>query len=84
MFRGSVKGTGYPLHSPISPSIPTTFQLEPNNAALNTHILLQSWFQTSVLGKRNKEFSLTPFLPSAAGAGVATGGVDVEASTSNP
>ena len=22
MFRGSVKGTGYPLHSPISPSLP--------------------------------------------------------------
>ena len=21
MFRGSVKGTGYPLHSPVSPSI---------------------------------------------------------------
>jgi hypothetical protein len=32
-FRGSVKGTGYPLHSPVSPSIPSrasraiTFQL---------------------------------------------------------
>ena len=22
MFRGSVKGTGYPLHSPVSPSLP--------------------------------------------------------------
>jgi len=35
MFRGSVKGTGYPLHSPVSPSLPScaspcaiTFQLE--------------------------------------------------------
>jgi len=35
MFRGSVKGTGYPIHSPVSPSLPTraspcatTFQLE--------------------------------------------------------
>jgi len=35
MFRGSVKGTGYPLHSPISPSLPLpaspcaiTFQLD--------------------------------------------------------
>jgi len=34
MFRGSVKGTGYPLHSPVSPSLPLptspcaiTFQL---------------------------------------------------------
>jgi hypothetical protein len=22
MFRGSAKGTGYPLHSPVSPSLP--------------------------------------------------------------
>jgi hypothetical protein len=22
MFRGNVKGTGYPLHSPVSPSLP--------------------------------------------------------------
>jgi len=22
MFRGSVKSTGYPLHSPVSPSLP--------------------------------------------------------------
>ena len=35
MFRGSVKGTGYPLHSPVSPSFPLpasscaiTFQFE--------------------------------------------------------
>ena len=35
MFRGCVKGTGYLLHSPVSPSLPlpaspcaTTFQLE--------------------------------------------------------
>jgi hypothetical protein len=31
-FRGSVKGTGYTLHSPVSPSLPLpcaiTFQLE--------------------------------------------------------
>ena len=24
IFRGSVKGTGYPLHSPVSPSLPLT------------------------------------------------------------
>jgi len=24
MFRGSVKGTGYPLHLPVSPSLPLT------------------------------------------------------------
>jgi hypothetical protein len=38
MFRGSVKGTGYLLHSPVSPSLPSraspcaiTFQLDSNN-----------------------------------------------------
>ena len=37
MFRGSLKGTGYPLHSPLSPSLPyhaspcaITFQLDSN------------------------------------------------------
>jgi len=37
MFRGSVKGTGYPLYSPVSPSLPLpaspcaiTFQLDSN------------------------------------------------------
>jgi hypothetical protein len=39
IFRGSVKGTGYPLHSPVSPSIPLpcvtvcfTFQLDSTSA----------------------------------------------------
>ena len=52
----------------------------------HTHSLLQSWVQTSVLSNRQKEFSLTLTLPSAAGVdgvaagvGVAAGGVDVEA-----
>ena len=50
MFRGSVKGTGYPLHSPVSPfTSPTlaspcaiTFQLESNTLFSYTrkHILL--------------------------------------------
>jgi hypothetical protein len=37
-FQGSVKGTGYPLHSPVSPSLPShaspcaiTFQLDSTN-----------------------------------------------------
>jgi len=40
MFRGSVKGTGYPLHSPVSPSLPLpaslcaiTFQLDSTTTA---------------------------------------------------
>jgi hypothetical protein len=39
MYRGSVKGTGYPLHSPVSPSIPlpcvtVTFQLDSTTCEL--------------------------------------------------
>ena len=30
MFRGSVKGTGYPLHSPVSPSLPLVRQRVPS------------------------------------------------------
>ena len=92
MFRGSVKTTGYPLHSPVSPLISPsraspraiTFQLESNIAALNKRILLESWVQTAVQGKIHKEFSLTLPLPYAAGVGVGAGGVDVEAWTSDP
>jgi len=43
MFRGSVKGTGYPLHSPFSPSLPLpaspcaiTFQLDSTNLDLRS------------------------------------------------
>jgi hypothetical protein len=44
MFRGSVKSTGYPLHSPVSPSLPLpcvtvchhiSTELYQNNAALH-------------------------------------------------
>jgi hypothetical protein len=47
MFRGSVKGTGYPIHSPVSPSLPSsaspcsiTFQLKSStcNTCLNRKI----------------------------------------------
>jgi len=36
MFRDSVKGTGYPFHSPVSPSLPlpcVTFQLDSTGRA---------------------------------------------------
>ena len=46
MFRSSVKGTGCPLHSPVSPSFPSrvspcaiTFQLEPTTATFAVRIL---------------------------------------------
>jgi len=42
MFRGSVKGTGYPLHSPVSPSLrlpcAITFQLKSNRKRITKRI----------------------------------------------
>jgi len=45
MFRGSVKGTGYPLYSPVSPSLPLpaspcaiTFQLESNRDEIRFYV----------------------------------------------
>jgi hypothetical protein len=44
LFRGSVKSTGYPLHSPVSPSLPLpespcaiTFQLDSNSVNSNSN-----------------------------------------------
>jgi len=56
MFRGSVKGTGYPFHLPDSPSLPLhaslcaiTFQLE--STSLPPYILeLKDWHLVPTLG----------------------------------
>jgi hypothetical protein len=46
IFRGNVKSTGYPLHSPVSPSLPLlasqcaiTFQLDPTSAEPPTYVM---------------------------------------------
>ena len=36
MFRGSVKGSGYPLHSPVSPSLPQQASLHYTALRLRT------------------------------------------------
>ena len=43
MFRGSVKGTGYPLHSPVSPSLPQP------SVTLCHHISTGIYIKTSLL-----------------------------------
>ena len=45
MFRGSVKGTGYPLHSPVSPSLPrpcvtVCHQVSTELYTLNVHCIV--------------------------------------------
>ena len=37
MFRGSVKGTGYPLHSPVSPSLPLVSHHVPSHFKWSLH-----------------------------------------------
>ena len=40
MFRGSVKGTGYPLHSPVSPSLPLSCVTVCHHDSTGLHIQL--------------------------------------------
>jgi len=56
MFRGSVKGTGYPLHSPVSPSLPLpatlcaiTFQLESTMEDIAVAYNILVWLLTNKL-----------------------------------
>ena len=46
MFRGSVKGTGYPLHSPVSPSLPFPC------VTVCHHISTGLYLQTDLIGSR--------------------------------
>ena len=39
MFRGSVKGTGYPLHSPVSPSLPLPCVTVCNHISTGVYLL---------------------------------------------
>ena len=39
MFRGSVKGTGYPLHSPVSPSLPLPCVTVCNHISTGVYIM---------------------------------------------
>jgi len=59
MFRGSVKGTGYPLHSPVSPSLPppcvtVCHHISTGFYPLFVLISMQSTYNT--LGVQNEEF----------------------------
>ena len=49
MFRGSVKGTGYPLHSPVSPSLP------PSCVTVCHHISTGLWKYKMTKSKKKKK-----------------------------
>ena len=46
MFRGSVKGTGYPLHSPVSPSLPLPSVIVGHHISIGVHIRMHSGYGT--------------------------------------
>ena len=52
MFRGSVKSTGYPLHSPVSPSLP------PLCVTVCHHISTGVYIWGSSTGRKRKYFSI--------------------------
>ena len=45
MFRGSVKGTGYPLHSPVSPSLPLPCVIACHHISTGLYPLLFTGFK---------------------------------------
>jgi len=64
MFRGSVKSIGYPLHSPVSPSLPLpvspcaiTFQLE--SMTTSEEQLQEYLSRHSCLGRNIRRLFLT-------------------------
>ena len=70
VFRGSVKGTGYPLHSPVSPSLPPpvrhrvpshfNWSLSPILKALDHYVLHEKIeFDQSVALTNSSQFALT-------------------------
>jgi len=53
-FRGSVKGTGYPLHSPVSPSLPLPYVTVFHNISTGLYFVvlrLQICRETFRIGK---------------------------------
>jgi hypothetical protein len=64
MFRDNVKSTGYPLHSPVSPSLPLpaspcaiTFQLDSTNSVATTTGTVYSTFSCPLSRRRGASLS---------------------------
>ena len=57
MFRGSVKGTGYPLHSPVSPTVPLPFVTVCHHISTGLYFLTD-YKRTSPFKSTGRQFSL--------------------------
>jgi len=62
MFRGSVKDTGYPLHSPVSPSLPLLCVTVSSHFNWSLQFSLEHAMKAQ---RRECRYSSTPFLISA-------------------
>jgi hypothetical protein len=62
MFRGSVKSTGYPLHSPVSPSIPLPYVTMFSHISSGLYSMLLLREQSSRNVKLTKQIHLKPRL----------------------
>jgi len=59
MFRGSVKGTGYPLHSPVSPSLPLPCITMCHHVSTNSTTLMPVMKQRFIYQLPNSYCSIT-------------------------
>jgi len=55
MFRGSVKGTGYPLHSPVSPSLPLPRVTVCHHVSTGLYKVLRCMFGTTSKNEFNDD-----------------------------
>ena len=57
MFRGSVKGTDYPLHSPVSPSLPLPYVTVCHHISAGVYNMINVFTQKLEMVGMSKEFN---------------------------
>ena len=55
MFRGSVKSTGYPFHSPVSPSLPLPYVTESHHSSTGLYHIPHLQIHLSVVNRHQDE-----------------------------
>ena len=53
VFRGSAKSTGYPLHSPVSPSLPFPCVTVCHHISARVYVTSFVWFLVNLITSRN-------------------------------
>ena len=62
MFRGSVKSTGYPLHSPVSPSLPLPCVIVCHHISTGLYLGYWSYCYKVYLGYHRRQFPVITFV----------------------